>query len=207
VALLCGATVACLSGEAQPIVRVSEAGPTPSACDPAGPVALYYRNVQPTSTADGIDFLFKVQNRTGADLALSSLTVRYYFTSEITPPGQTTAYYADTCCSAPRTGFTADVLVTANALTPATPTADHYLEIAFDAAAGTIATGDSVQVEPAFYAPNHGETVTLTNDYSYVAGATGTQADWDHCPTACGAFGSCVMTAYVDGALVWGTPP
>jgi hypothetical protein len=180
---------------------------TPSACDPAGPLVLYYRNVQPTSTADGIDFLFKVQNLTGADLALSSLTVRYYFTSEITPPGQTTVYYADTCCSAPRTGFTASVHVTVNALAPATPTADHYLEITFDATAGAIATGDSVQIEPAFYAPNHGETVTLTNDYSYIAGATGTQTDWDHCPTACGAFGSCVMTVYRDGVLVWGTPP
>ena len=34
-----------------------------------------------------------------------------------------------------------------------------------------------------------------------------TQAEWDACPTQCAKFGTCAMTVYRDGALVWGAPP
>jgi hypothetical protein len=216
---LCGACLAsCLNGNAEPIVRlpggstVEDGAPAAAGdggagrCDPASPLVLHYDNQQVATDATGIDFLFKVTNATGASLALSSLAIRYYFTSEIAPPGAISVYYADTCCGNSRSGFTADVHVSANVMPP-TPTADHYLETTFDAAAGELADGDNVQIEVGFHAPGFGQSLDQSNDYSFIASATGTQAQWDQCPTQCALFNSCVMTVYEDGVLVWGTPP
>lgn len=216
---LCGASLAsCLNGNAEPIIRLpgepTAEGGAPAApgdggggrCDPAAPLVLHYDNQQVANNANGIDFLFKVTNATGASLALSSLATRYYFTSEIAPPGATSVYYADTCCGDSRSGFTANVRVSVNAMPPR-PTADHYLETTFDAGAGDLTDGDSVQIEVGFHAPNFGESLDQSNDYSFIASATGTQAQWDQCPAQCALFDSCVMTVYEAGVLVWGTPP
>lgn len=175
-------------------------------CDTTAPIVLYYDNAQIAANANGIDFLFKVANATGAALPLSSLAVRYYFTNEIAPAWTTSVFYAGTCCGNSRTGFNADVIVSVNAIPPA-PTADHDLETTFDSAAGVLLDGDSVQVEVGFHAPGFGQNLNQANDYSYIATATGTQAEWDLCPTQCSHFRSCVITVYKDGALVWGIPP
>jgi hypothetical protein len=212
------ATVAaggCLDGNAQPIVRLgngneagvpSEGGSSTAACPAGAPIELFYRTAQATADANSIDFLVKVENGTGAALPLTSLSLRYYFTNEITPTWQTAVYYAGECCNASHSGFTADVAVSVNAM-PATATADHYLEVTFDAGAGTLADGDAVQVEIAFFAPGHAQNLNQANDYSFIATAASTQAAWDQCPTSCAQFGSCVITVYENGALVWGTPP
>jgi hypothetical protein len=211
-------TWACLDGDAQPLVRTpadaaapaptGDATPPASACSTGGAVTLYYWPAQADAGGvNSIDFLFKVVNDTSAPIPLSSLAIRYYFTNELTETPQTSIYYAGECCTATRSGFTADVGVSLNALTPATATADHYLEVTFDAGAGALQSEDAVQVEVGFYAPAHDESLDQANDYSFVASAAGTQAEWDLCPTQCAQFGSCVMTVYENGALVWGTPP
>jgi hypothetical protein len=201
-ALVCSA---CLNGNADPIVRLTTSTPSVG-CDPTAPLVLYYRNAKVAANADQIDFLFKVANATGAAIPLSSLAVRYYFTNEVGATGQSAVYYAGTCCGAPRSGWNAYVAVSLNPMTP-TPTADAYLETTFDAAAGTLQDGDAVQVEVGFHAAGFSQTLDQTNDYSYIAGAAGTQAEWDLCPSQCTKFHSCQMTVYRDGVLVWGTPP
>src|SRR3954468_17853132 len=91
-----------LKGDAEPIVRggnppvadgALEESAAGAACRESAPLALYY-DAPPTIPAEGdsIDFLFKVANRTGADLPLSSLAVRYYFTNEIAAPWDTSVY-------------------------------------------------------------------------------------------------------------------
>jgi len=209
-----GATCGCLEGDAEPIVRItadaagpaSDAATPPPACAAGGPYALYYRAAQTAADADSIDFLFKVQNASGAPLPLVGLAVRYYFTSEVPAP-QTSVYYADECCTTSRTGFTADVAVTVNAMPVPTATADHYLEVTFDAGAGSIEDGDDVQIEVGLFAAMHAQNLDQANDYSFLAADTGSQAAWDLCPPQCTAFQSCLMTAYVNGSLVWGAPP
>jgi hypothetical protein len=211
-------TCGCLNGDAQPIVSLGatggveagaapEAGASSSACPAGAPLSLYYWTTQTAADANSIDFLFKVVNDTGAALPLSSLAVRYYFTNEVTETPQTSVYYAGECCGASRSGFTADVAVTVNAIAAPTSTADHYLEVTFDAGAGDLAASDSVQIEVGFYAPAHDENIDQANDYSFIAGETGTQAEWDLCPTECAQFQSCVITVYENGTLAWGTPP
>jgi hypothetical protein len=208
--------VACLQGQAEPIVALDgdDAGvdvrgsaPARGSCDPAtAPLVLYYRNTTPARTTD-IDFLVKVVNHTGSALLLTSLSVRYYFVNGIAPPWQTAVYYADTCCADRRVGFTPDVAVSVGALAAPTAAADHYLEVTFDAGAGSVLDGDAVQVEVAFHAPGYAQSLDQSNDYSFVPGAMGTQAQWDQCPPQCATFGSCTTTVYRDGLLVWGTPP
>jgi hypothetical protein len=198
---------ACLNGNAEPIVRsTAAAGGDGGACDTSAPIVLYYRNAQPAANADQIDFLFKIVNRTGAAIPLSSLAVRYYFTNELTVAGQTAIYYTDTCCGNVRTGFSTDVIETVN-LIPATTGANTYLETTFSSAAGAVQNGDDVQVEVGFHATGYTQTFVQTNDYSFSAGAAGTQAQWDACPTQCAQFQSCAITVYENGALVWGQPP
>ena len=210
---------ACFDGNAQPIVRIpvdASLPPPPldgsidsssSTCDPTQTtLPFYYRNVQPAADANGIDFIFKIDNRTGAAFPLSELSIRYYFTNEITSSPQTSVFYSGTCCGETRTGFTADVLVTVNPMA-ATATADHYLEVTFDAGAGALLAGDAVQIEVGYSAVNHSQNLNQANDYSFVAANTSTQAAWDLCPTECAQFGSCVMTVYRNGTLVWGSPP
>jgi hypothetical protein len=207
----CGA---CLEGEAEPIVRLTAAAldgaPAPDSaaatCQTSGPIVLYYRDASPAASVDQIDFLFKVVNATGAAIPLSSLAIRYYFTNELTVPGQTAIYYTDTCCGTSRTGFNADVIETVTPLTGVAG-ADTVLETTFDAAAGVLENGDDVQVEVGFHATGYTQNLQQTNDYSYSAGAAGTQAQWDACPPQCANFHSCALTVYRDGVLVWGQPP
>jgi hypothetical protein len=208
----------CLSPDAEPIVRsdANDAGSagdgspkapdSASACPTGAPLALYYRAAQAAAQANAIDFLFKIQNATGAAVPLSSLAVRYYFTNELAT-WQTSVYYADECCGDSRSGFTSDVTLTVNALANPTPTADHYIEVTFDAAAGDLLNGDAVQIEVGVFAPGHAQNLDQANDYSFVATATGTQTEWDMCPPQCAQFQSCVTTVYENGALVWGVPP
>jgi hypothetical protein len=200
---------ACLDGNAEPIVRLPQAAGTGDggACNPSAPFVLYYRDAQPAASADQIDFLFKVTNDSGAAIPLSSLAIRYYLTNDLTTASQTAVYYTDTCCGTARTGFNADVVVTVNAISPPVAGADTYLETTFDSAAGVLQNGDDVQVEVGFHAVNYTQNLTQTNDYSFIASASSTQAQWDACPAQCSNFHSCVMTVYKDGVLVWGQPP
>jgi len=79
-------------------------------------------------------------------------------------------------------------------VTPARTGADHYLEIAFTAAAGTLAAGTSSGlVQTAFHFDNF-PAFDYTNDYSFNP-ATATLVDWSK------------VTLYDNGALVWGTEP
>jgi hypothetical protein len=175
-------------------------------CAVGSPLVLYYDNSAVAPMANGIDFLFKVANATGAALPLTSLAIRYYFTNEISPTGATSVFYAGTCCGDTRSGFNQDVHIAVVSISP-TATADHYLETTFDASAGDLLDGDSVQIEVGYHAPDFGKDLNQANDYSFIASATGTQSQWDDCPPQCDRFQSCLMTVYKDGALVWGAPP
>jgi hypothetical protein len=213
VAILCGS---CLDPNADPIVLAPvspgvDAGPgvdsAGAACDPGAPIVLYYRAGQGAASTDQIDFLYKVVNNTGAPIPLTSLAVRYYFTNELTVSNQTAVFYTSTCCgSTSHNGFDSDVIVTVNTI-PAVSGADTYIETTFDAAAGDVQNGDYVQVEVGFHATAYTQNLQQTNDYSFIATATGTQAAWDACPTQCSNFQSCRMTVYKDGVLVWGQAP
>jgi hypothetical protein len=181
-------------------------GPS-SPCNALAGWRLHYWNAHPGDSSQQIDYLVKVENGTGAPVSLSSLKIRYYLTNEITTSTNIAVFYSDTCCSN-KIMFNDKVLTTLQPIPPR-PSADAYLEIGFDAAVGSLSSGDTVQVEVGLSDVNFVEVSNQTNDYSYVPAATGTQTDWDNCPGAqCSSvFTSCSMTVYRDDVVVWGAPP
>ena len=184
----------------------SEAGS--GRCDALAPLRLYYWNLRTAATSTDVNYIVKVENATGAPIALSSLEIRYYLTNEL-PTGSTIdVFYTDTCCSNKQTDFK-DSIVTAVRSFGAKPSADAYLQIAFAPAVGALAAGDAVQVEIGFHDAGYVRSSTQTNDYSFSAAAGGTQAQWNDCPGAqCETkFTSCAMTVHKDGVLVWGALP
>jgi len=177
-----------------------------SACDLAAPFPLYYWAERSKDTTELIDFLVKVENRSGAAIPLATLSVRYYFTDELTPPVTLDVYYSDTCCSN-KISFDDQVLTTVHSVSSAQ--ADSYFELGFDESVGELAPGDAVQVEIGYHDAAFVSTSIQSNDYSFLATATGTQLDWDACPgPAClPAFTNCALTVHRAGVRVWGTPP
>ena len=119
-------------------------------CDALAPLRLYYRNLRTAASSPDINFIVKVENATGAPIAMSSLEVRYYFTNELTPAATIDIFYTDTCCSNKKTDFNDAILTSVKSLPPQ-PNADSYLPIAFAPTVGSLADGDAVQVEIGFH--------------------------------------------------------
>jgi cellulose 1,4-beta-cellobiosidase len=152
-----------------------------------------------------VDLSFKLVNGSTQAIQLSTIIARYYFTNEIAAP-MAVIQYGDVCC--PDKVITTHVTATLHSVTPPLPGADTYIEFAFDATTGTLAPAHTVEVEVEL-SNAVGSVSNQSNDYSYIATATGTQALWDNCPTTgnCTPFHSCVMTVYDGSTLIWGTPP
>jgi cellulose 1,4-beta-cellobiosidase len=181
-----------------------DAGPV-GICNYANPITLLYRWWPNEAGASRLDFSFKLVNGSAQTISLDSITARYYLTNEIAAPSATVVY-GDVCC--PDKIITSHVTAKIVAMNPPALGADTYVELAFDATAGTLAPAHSLEVEVEF-ANATGSASTTSNDYSYIATATGSQAQWDNCPSTgnCMPFRSCVMTAYQAGTLIWGNPP
>jgi cellulose binding protein with CBM3 domain len=182
--------------------------PAATRCDAFAPLGLYYRNGHVADSSNSIDYLVKVENRSGAALVPDSLKIRYYFTNELAPPWAISVFYTDICCSNKITNFNSEILTSVQPL-PATAGADAFLEIAFASSLAPVPAGDAIQVEVGFHDPAYARNVNQTNDYSYVTAATATQTEWDSCPgPQCDPrFTSCSMTLYRDDVLVWGVLP
>jgi len=119
-------------------------------------------------------------------VALSTVTIRYYFTGEA---GATTY---NTWCDHAAIGC---ANLTQQIVTLATPVAgaEEYLEVGFTTAAGSLAPGANIGEVQSRFNKTDWSAFSETNDYSY---ATNT------------AFAdSTRVTVFVGGQLVWGTPP
>jgi Cellulose binding domain len=203
-----GASWLVLFGCARLEAEVGSDPPTDSTpkCDSTAALRAYYWNVRPDDPTDLIDFLIKVENRSGSAIPLATLSVRYYFRDELTTPTTLDVYYSDTCCS---NKFSFDDRVRTSVQAVSSTRADSYFEIGFEPSVGELASGDAAQVEIGYHDAAFVATSTQSNDYSFLATATGTQADWDACPgPAClPTFTNCALTLYDAGVRVWGTPP
>jgi hypothetical protein len=71
--------------------------------------------------------------------------------------------------------------------------ADYYLELGFTSAAGSLAAGESIDIQLRA-SKSDWSNYTQTGDYSFNAAGTA-YADWANIP------------AYISGSLVWGNEP
>lgn len=147
---------------------------------------LYKDGDNGQSTTNIIRPFIEVVNTGSTPINLSGLTIRYWFTIDTNQPQTWTCDWAARGCSIFSARFVA--------VSPARTGANYYLEISFSASAGTLAPGQNTGDLQDRFNKNDWSNYTQTNDYSY---------DGTHTSYAA----STKVTAYYNGALVWGTEP
>jgi endoglucanase len=149
-------------------------------------VTAEYQTSTTSATSSSLAPDIEIVNNGTSPVPLSNLTVRYWFTEDGTQPLEWACDYAPVSCG--------NITGTFGTVSPAVTGADHYLQLSFSAAAGSLAPGaSSGGIQNRVYQANYA-TMTQTNDYSFNAADTAYTANPD-------------ITVYDNGTLVYGTPP
>jgi hypothetical protein len=120
-------------------------------------------------------------------VALSTLTIRYWYTIDTVQPQTAWCDFATLGCS--------NIVESFVSVSPARTNADTYLLVGFASGAGNLAAnGGSTGEIQARFNKNDFSNYTESNDYSYDVTKT-SYADWAK------------VTLYQNGTLVWGTEP
>ncbi|MBN1700123.1 MAG: cellulase family glycosylhydrolase [Spirochaetales bacterium] len=140
-------------------------------------IEVLYRCAQPEEEINKIKPQFKILNKSDSSLALSDLTVRYWFTAEGYVESELSIDYAAVGSSNVSGSFTGE-----------------YLRIAFGSGAGSIPPGgDSGEIQLRIEKTSHGYYIQ-TDDYSFDPSFT------DFSPHT-------KVTCYRNASLVWGNEP
>ena len=126
---------------------------------------------------------FKVTNTSGADLDLTTLKLKYYYTADGDEAQTFNCYYAGTVGGTYQ-NFTGNVVGEIKKLDGAVNNADSYIQVSFNG--GTLEAGQSMEVQ-ASVNKDGWKNYDQTNDYSYNAGDK--------------------VTGSVNGKVIWGTAP
>jgi hypothetical protein len=149
-------------------------------------VTAEYETAATAATSSTISNQIELVNNGTSTVPLSALTVRYWFTEDGTQPLQYSCDYAPVGC--------AKVAGSYATVSPAVTNADHYLQIGFTSAAGSLAPGGNTGgIQNRIYQANFA-TMTQTNDYSFNAADASFTAN-PH------------ITVYYNGTLIYGTEP
>ncbi|WP_437992037.1 cellulose binding domain-containing protein [Sorangium sp. So ce145] len=148
---------------------------------------LQYAATDTTVEPQHLSFMVQVKNTDDASIALSDLTIRFWFTADVAKVDLKSecdfSSILGGCANATRTFGEASGTQ-----------ADHYLELGLLAAAGRIApnvTSGDVQIR--IHNGDNYDRMTQTDDYSF--GANTTFMPFER------------VTVYHDGVLTWGTEP
>jgi endoglucanase len=163
--------------------------PTNTPTPPPGGVSLqvYYRaGAAGQATNNIIRPDVEVVNTGSTPINLNNVTIRYWYTIDGNQPQSWTCDWAALGCG----NVTARFVQVA----PARAGADFYLEISFTGGAGTLAPGQNTGDLQDRFNKTDWSNYDQSNDYSY-NGSQASYAPWSK------------VTAYYNGALVWGTEP
>ena len=134
------------------------------------------------ASANGFNFGMALTNSGREDTALSTVTMRYWFTSDNVPDLIPACYYATFGCG--------KLTVRVVPVEPVRTGGDHYVEVSFNS--GSLAAGATASLDQLAVRTNSG-TFRQTNDHSFLNQAAFTE--------------NTKVTVYVAGELVFGTEP
>lgn len=141
----------------------------------------------------------------GANISLSRVKVRYFFSAELAGSWQADYFWATKLNGAPADpakGFAPGPRLDIRAWSPTLPGADHRLELSFDRASTVVlSSGQSLEVRAWFRTSADGKLVQAD--------------DWSFAPSSkkitsvegCDYRENARITLYVDDQLVWGAEP
>ncbi|HEX4790009.1 MAG TPA: cellulose binding domain-containing protein [Actinospica sp.] len=149
------------------------------------PVTVLYKTATP-ATSDEVDPWFELVNNTTSAIPYSGITIDYYFSDPSNETYDFGCAWAVVSC--------ADLTGTVHTLSSPATKADHYLQISFGSAAGSLAPGaNSGDMQLRMWRADW-QNINQANDYSFNGADTGYTA-------------SNQITAFENGSLVWGIEP
>lgn len=151
-----------------------------------GTLEVQYRNGSSGTSVNAITPQFNVKNTGTTAVDLSKVKIRYYFTKDSAADLTFWCDYAQIGGGNVEGHFVS--------IDPAKGTADTYLEIEFKSGAGSLAAGAETGIIQGRFSKNNWTNFDQTNDYSF-----------DSTQSAFSAWTK--VTAYQDGAKVWGIEP
>ncbi|MFZ5987336.1 MAG: cellulose binding domain-containing protein [Bacillota bacterium] len=161
--------------------------PTPSASPVtiSGGLAVEFYNSNTSSYTNGVGPKFKLINKGTSSISLADVKIRYYYTID---GEKSQNFYVDWTSVGTSN-------VTGKFIKVSTPKlgADYYLEVGFTTAAGSIAPGQSIEIQSRF-SKSDWSSYNQSNDYSFKSEGT-TYGSWSK------------VTAYISGNLSWGVEP
>ncbi|MBO0782621.1 MAG: cellulase family glycosylhydrolase [Ktedonobacteraceae bacterium] len=159
------------------------ATPTPV---PGVSLQINYKTGTNLATTNIVRPNFQVVNTGNSSINLSNVVIRYWYTVDGDKPQTYACDYAAVGCANIQGSFVK--------LSSARANADYYFQISFTSGAGSLAPGANSNDMQNRFNKNDWSNYNQANDYSYNSSLT----NWGT---------SIRVTAYYNGALVWGTEP
>lgn len=150
-------------------------------------VQMYNDNRQLSSNT--ISPSFKIYNTGSVSVSLSSVKVKYYYTSD----GITGQTFICDYAGNPSKTITSSTIGSILEMPRITSSADNYLEISFTSAAGSISPNSYIEVKGRIINSTWGN-YDQSNDYSFNE-TSSTYSDWSN------------LTGFISNTLSWGKEP
>lgn len=122
---------------------------------------LDYQNGAPDPSSNQIQLGLKLTNTGSSPITLADITMRYWYTADLSQPQEVDCDYATVDC--------ANIYKVLVSTSPSRPTADTYLEVGFTG--GTLAAGATTEIKLRVHRTDW-SNYDQSNDYSFVADAT-----------------------------------
>jgi hypothetical protein len=160
--------------------------------EPAGNLTLEAYNGSTAATTNSINPKIKITNSGQSAVSLSTVTVRYYYTID-TEKDQ--SFWCDSAAITSGTyrNITSNVTGSFVKMSTEKSGADHYVEIGFAATAGSLAAGETIELQLRFTKTDWSNYIQ-SGDYSFNSSAS-TYDDGSK------------ITVYISNQLISGTEP